>query len=127
MIAAVCALVYGTLITVFGVLAYVRIRSLPSLIGGAVIGGLSVPVTFVDGQTLNTTSPALPPGTFNDVVVNTPANIGDDPQFQARMGFYPIDAVGWGDATNAWVEGAAALAPAAGSGIERRPPSSSTS
>ncbi len=25
---------------------------------------------------------------------NTPANIGDDPQFQARMGFYPIDAVG---------------------------------
>ncbi len=26
--------------------------------------------------------------------VNTPANIGDDPQFQARMGFYPIDEVG---------------------------------
>jgi len=26
--------------------------------------------------------------------VNTPANIGDDPQFQARMGFYPTDAVG---------------------------------
>ena len=26
--------------------------------------------------------------------VNTPANIGDDPQFQARMGFYQIDEVG---------------------------------
>jgi crotonobetainyl-CoA:carnitine CoA-transferase CaiB-like acyl-CoA transferase len=26
--------------------------------------------------------------------VNTPANIGDDPQFQARMGFYPIDELG---------------------------------
>ena len=25
---------------------------------------------------------------------NTPANIGDDPQFQARIGFLPIDAVG---------------------------------
>ena len=33
---------------------------------------------------------------FNTTIapVNTPANIGDDPQFQARMGFYPIDAVG---------------------------------
>ena len=40
------------------------------------IGGLSVPVTFVDSQTLNATSPALAPGTFNDIVVNTPANIG---------------------------------------------------
>lgn len=26
--------------------------------------------------------------------VNTPANIGDDPQFQARLGFYPTEAVG---------------------------------
>jgi crotonobetainyl-CoA:carnitine CoA-transferase CaiB-like acyl-CoA transferase len=26
--------------------------------------------------------------------VNTPANIGEDPQFQARMGFYPTEAVG---------------------------------
>ena len=26
--------------------------------------------------------------------VNTAANIGDDPQFQARMGFYPVDALG---------------------------------
>ena len=26
--------------------------------------------------------------------VNTPANIGDDPQFQHRMGFYPIEALG---------------------------------
>ena len=26
--------------------------------------------------------------------VNTPANIGDDPQFQARMGFYPVEALG---------------------------------
>ena len=26
--------------------------------------------------------------------VNTPANIGDDPQFQARMGFYPTEALG---------------------------------
>jgi hypothetical protein len=40
------------------------------------IGGVSVPVTFVNGQTLNATSPALAPGTFNDVVVTTPANIG---------------------------------------------------
>jgi crotonobetainyl-CoA:carnitine CoA-transferase CaiB-like acyl-CoA transferase len=33
---------------------------------------------------------------FNTTIapVNTPANIGDDPQFQARMGFYPSDAVG---------------------------------
>ncbi len=33
---------------------------------------------------------------FNTTIapVNTPANIGDDPQFQARMGFYPTDAVG---------------------------------
>lgn len=33
----------------------------------------------------------------------------------------PVDAVGWGDATNAFVEGAAAPAPAAGSSVERRP------
>jgi crotonobetainyl-CoA:carnitine CoA-transferase CaiB-like acyl-CoA transferase len=26
--------------------------------------------------------------------VNTPANIGDDPQFQHRMGFYPTNALG---------------------------------
>ena len=32
-----------------------------------------------------------------------------------------IDAVGWGDATNAWVEGGAAVAPPASSSIERRP------
>ena len=32
-----------------------------------------------------------------------------------------IDAVGWGDATNGFVEGAAALAPPAGSSIERSP------
>jgi hypothetical protein len=33
----------------------------------------------------------------------------------------PVDAVGWGDATNAFVEGSAAAAPPAGSGIERLP------
>ena len=33
----------------------------------------------------------------------------------------PIDAVGWGDATNSFVEGAAVDAPPAGSSIERRP------
>ena len=33
----------------------------------------------------------------------------------------PIDAVGWGDATNAFVEGTAVAAPAAGASIERRP------
>ncbi|TMD31026.1 MAG: lamin tail domain-containing protein, partial [Chloroflexi bacterium] len=32
-----------------------------------------------------------------------------------------VDAVGWGDATNAFLEGAAAPAPPAGSSIERRP------
>ena len=32
-----------------------------------------------------------------------------------------IDAVGWGDATNAFVEGSPAAAPAAGASIERRP------
>jgi hypothetical protein len=32
-----------------------------------------------------------------------------------------IDAVGWGDATNTFVEGAAAAAPAPGSSLERRP------
>ncbi len=33
----------------------------------------------------------------------------------------PIDAVGWGDATNAFVEGSAMTAPPAGASIERRP------
>lgn len=33
----------------------------------------------------------------------------------------PIDALGWGDATNAFVEGTPAPAPAAGSSLERRP------
>ncbi len=33
----------------------------------------------------------------------------------------PIDAVAWGDATNAFVEGSAAPAPPAGSSLERRP------
>src|ERR1700690_53434 len=33
----------------------------------------------------------------------------------------PVDAVGWGDATNAFVEGAAAPAPPTGQSIERRP------
>src|SRR5512143_3012943 len=37
------------------------------------------------------------------------------------IGGAPVDAVGWGDATNAYVEGSAAPAPAAGSSIERRP------
>jgi crotonobetainyl-CoA:carnitine CoA-transferase CaiB-like acyl-CoA transferase len=33
---------------------------------------------------------------FNTTIapVNTPANIGDDPQFQARMGFYPTESLG---------------------------------
>ena len=37
------------------------------------------------------------------------------------IGGTPIDAVGWGDATNAFVEGSAAAAPPAGSSIERLP------
>jgi uncharacterized protein YdeI (BOF family) len=37
------------------------------------------------------------------------------------LGGPAIDAVGWGDATNAFVEGSAASAPAAGSSLERRP------
>ena len=37
------------------------------------------------------------------------------------VGGTPIDAVGWGDATNAYVEGVAAPAPPAGSSIERLP------
>ena len=37
------------------------------------------------------------------------------------IGGTTIDAVGWGDATNAFVEGTAAPAPAAGSSLERRP------
>ena len=37
------------------------------------------------------------------------------------VGGTPIDAVGWGDAANAYVEGVAAPAPPAGSSIERRP------
>ena len=37
------------------------------------------------------------------------------------IGGAPVDAVGWGDATNAFVEGTAAPAPAAGSSIERLP------
>ena len=37
------------------------------------------------------------------------------------VGGAAIDAVGWGDATNAFVEGSAAPAPAAGSSLERRP------
>jgi hypothetical protein len=36
------------------------------------IGGVSVPVTFGDAQTLQATSPALDPGTVNDLVVTTP-------------------------------------------------------
>ncbi len=37
------------------------------------------------------------------------------------VGGAPIDAVGWGDATNGFVEGQAAAAPPAGSSIERLP------
>ena len=37
------------------------------------------------------------------------------------IGGAPIDAVGWGDATNVFVEGTAVPAPPAGSSIERRP------
>jgi hypothetical protein len=37
------------------------------------------------------------------------------------IGGTPIDAIGWGDATHAFVEGSAALAPPAGSSLERRP------
>ena len=37
------------------------------------------------------------------------------------IGGEPVDAVGWGDATSAFVEGVAAAAPAAGSSIERLP------
>src|SRR5450759_536 len=36
------------------------------------------------------------------------------------VGGTPVDAVGWGDATNAFVEGAAATAPPAGQRIQRR-------
>jgi hypothetical protein len=35
------------------------------------IGGVATPNTFVDDHTLNASSPALPPGTVNDVVVTT--------------------------------------------------------
>ena len=41
------------------------------------------------------------------------------------VGGIPIDAVGWGDATNSFVEGTPAEAPPAGSSIERRPGGSS--
>ena len=37
------------------------------------------------------------------------------------VGGAPIDAVGWGDAVNTFVEGTAAAAPSAGSSLERRP------
>ena len=37
------------------------------------------------------------------------------------IGGAPVDAVGWGDATNAFVEGSAAPAPATGSSVERLP------
>jgi uncharacterized protein YdeI (BOF family) len=37
------------------------------------------------------------------------------------VGGAPVDAVGWGDAANAFVEGTAAPAPAAASSVERRP------
>ena len=37
------------------------------------------------------------------------------------IGGTPIDSLGWGDATNAFVEGTAAAAPAASSSLERRP------
>lgn len=37
------------------------------------------------------------------------------------IGGAPIDALGWGDATNAFVEGAPAAAPAAGASVERKP------
>ena len=37
------------------------------------------------------------------------------------VGGTPIDAVGWGDAVNTFVEGTAAAAPSAGSSLERRP------
>src|SRR5438132_12831702 len=37
------------------------------------------------------------------------------------VGGAPIDALGWGDATNGFVEGTAAPAPAARSSIERKP------
>ena len=37
------------------------------------------------------------------------------------IGGAPLDAVGWGDATNTFVEGTAAAAPAAGSSLERKP------
>ena len=37
------------------------------------------------------------------------------------IGGAPVDALGWGDATNAFVEGAPAPAPPAGSSLERRP------
>src|SRR5215213_8118735 len=37
------------------------------------------------------------------------------------IGGAAVDAVGWGDATNTFVEGTAAAAPAAGSSIERKP------
>jgi hypothetical protein len=36
------------------------------------IGGVATSVNFVDDHTLNTTSPALSPGTVNDIVVTTP-------------------------------------------------------
>src|SRR5205814_7220635 len=37
------------------------------------------------------------------------------------IGGAPVDAVGWGDATNAFVEGSTIAAPAAGSSVERKP------
>ena len=37
------------------------------------------------------------------------------------VGGAPVDAIGWGDATNAFVEGSPAAAPAAGQSTERRP------
>jgi len=36
------------------------------------VGGVSAPVSFGNDHSLGTTSPALPPGTVNDIVVTTP-------------------------------------------------------
>ena len=36
------------------------------------VGGVATSVSFIDDHTLHSTSPALPPGTVNDVVVTTP-------------------------------------------------------
>ena len=83
--------------------------------------GWSAPTTIDPGRHLLVANAAGVWASIADATYTTGLAATGGTVVLRPAGGAPIDAVGWGDATNAFVEGSPAPAPPAGSSVERRP------